>query len=454
MTTEETELIEEAQKEVKAYKEKQTKAKTKPTRLKLLPHLHREVIYQEDPQEIKQGEWVCIGEKVTEVLAYKPAEIYVKQYIRKVWALKGYDFKVDEKEDQSLPSEVVVAPYPNLPIKKSNAHASILAGLLVGKYVDHLPFYRQLEIFKRSGVSIPASTVNDWMKYTCDMLRALYHRLQEVVLATDYIQVDESTIPIVDKEKSKTMKGYLWLVRSVMEKTQFFFYDQGSRSQRVAIGLLNDYRGILQTDGYQAYSIFDKKEGVILLNCWAHARRYWEACLKEDKAKAEYALAQIGMLYDIERMAHDQDMSFEERAELRTRLAYPIMVGFEKLIHKHLEETQNKPKGRLYKALHYNYTLFYRLSRYHLDGRMKLDNNEAENAIRPLAIGRKNYLFCQNHDAAENAAVVYSLLGCCKSAGVNPQEWLTDVLEQLPIYNADYSLDLADLLPHNWIKKK
>ena len=118
------------------------------------------------------------------------------------------------------------------------------------------------------------------------MLRALYDRLRELVLATDYIQVDESTIPIVDKEKSKTVKAYLWLVRSVMEKTQFFFYDHGSRTQKVALGLLNDYRGIMQTDGYQVYSIFEKKEGVLLLSCWAHARRYWEASLKEDKVRA------------------------------------------------------------------------------------------------------------------------------------------------------------------------
>ena len=108
------------------------------------------------------------------------------------------------------------------------------------------------------------------------------------------------------------------------------------------------------------------------------------------------------------------------------------------------------PKGRMGKALSYTYSIFHRLSRYHLDGRYKQDNNLAENAIRPLAIGRKNYLFCGNHEAAENAAVIYSLLGCCKASDVNPREWLTDVLTKIPAYNNDYSLDLADLLPHNW----
>ena len=454
MTEEETNLLNEAVEEVTRHKVTREKRKSinKPVRLKLSPDLRREVIELDDPAEVKTGNWVCIGQKITEVLAHKPAEIYVKQYVRKVWAKKETSFDVNEQDDQVLPSGVVVAPYPNLPFKKSNADASILAALIVGKYADHLPFYRQLEIFKRNNVSISASTVNDWIKNTCDMLRALYDRLRELVLSTSYIQVDESTIPIVDKEKSKTIKGYLWSVRAVQEKTMFFFYDHGSRSQKVAIGLLNGYKGALQTDGYQAYTIFDKKEGVLLLNCWAHARRYWESCLKEDKVRAEYALAQIGMLYDIERMADDKNLNFDQRAELRTRLAYPILKAFEKWLYKNIEDCVSRPKGRLYKALHYTYTLFYRLSRYHLDGRYKLDNNDVENQQRVLALGRKNYLFCQNHEAAENAALIYSLLGCCKATNVNPYEWLTDVITQLPKYNSDYSLDLADLLPHNWSK--
>jgi len=147
-------------------------------------------------------------------------------------------------------------------------------------------------------------------------------------------------------------------------------------------------------------------------------------------------------------MADDQNLNFEQRAELRSRLAYPIMVAFEKWIVSQVPKAI--PNGRMYKALTYTYALFQRLTRYHLDGRYRIDNNLIENDIRPLALGRKNYLFCGNHDAAENAAIMYSLLGCCKAANVNPREWLTDVLTKIPEYNKDYSKDLAELLPHNW----
>jgi transposase len=148
----------------------------------------------------------------------------------------------------------------------------------------------------------------------------------------------------------------------------------------------------------------------------------------------------------------DQNLDYPQRAELRSRLAYPILCAFEKWIVSYYPKAL--PKGRMAKALSYTYNLFQRLSRYHLDGRYRIDNNLAENAIRPLVLGRNNYLFCSNHDAAENAAIMYSLLGSCKACDVNPREWLTDVLTRIPEYNKNYDLDLADLLPHNWKARK
>jgi transposase len=216
----------------------------------------------------------------------------------------------------------------------------------------------------------------------------------------------------------------------------------------VVIDLLRDYQGAVQTDGYEAYSIYEHKKGVLLLGCWAHSRRKFTEALKEDKSGAEYALKQIGMLYKVETMASDQKLDAEGRAELRQRLAYPILTAFEKWIVSYYPNVL--PKGRMGKALSDTYNLFHLLSRYHLDGRYQIDNNLVENAIRPLAVGRRNYMFCGNHDAAENAAIMYSLLGCCKACDVNPREWLTDVLSRIPEYNNDYSMDLAELLPHLW----
>ena len=178
----------------------------------------------------------------------------------------------------------------------------------------------------------------------------------------------------------------------------------------------------VQTCALPIYKMYEDKKGVLPLGCWAHARRKFEEALKEDKARAEHALTQIGMLYDVERRADEENLFFEERADLRGRLSYPIMVAFEKWLIN--EYSKVLPKGRLGKAIKYTYEIYHRLTRYHLDGRYRIDNNLAENSIRPLALRRKNYLFCGNDDAAENAAVIYSLMGCCKAGEINFCEWL------------------------------
>jgi hypothetical protein len=144
--------------------------------------------------------------------------------------------------------------------------------------------------------------------------------------------------------------------------------------------------------------------------------------LKEDKARASYALEQIGLLYDVERRADQEQLSFEERSELRCRLSYPIMVAFEKWMVN--EYPKVLPKGRIGQAIKYTHGIYHKLSRYHLDGRLRIDNNLAENAIRGIALGRGNWLFCGNHEAAENAAILYSMMGCCKASGVNFRDWM------------------------------
>jgi transposase len=445
---EEEETIKAAASEVITYERKKPAlAKKQPVRLPLPENLRREEEIIE-PEGIDEN-WVRIGEEVTEQLEHKPGELYVRRIIRHKYALKKELQLQQELEVDNIQNKtVMIAPLPLLPLPRSNAGASLLAELLMGKYMYHLPFHRQIALFKLQGVRIPASTVNDWFAGCGDLLRALYYRLKELVLQSDYIQIDESTVPVINNEKHRAVKAYLWVIRAVMKDLVFFHYDKGSRAQKVVIELLHKYKGAVQTDGYGAYSIYENKKDVLLLGCWAHARRKYNEALKEDKAGAEYALEQIALIYGVESMADDQELDYQRRAELRARLAYPIMCGFEKWIVKYMPKAL--PKGRMSQALTYSYSLFHRLSRYHLDGRYRIDNNLVENTIRPLALGRKNYLFCGNHDAAENAAIMYSLLGCCSASDVNPREWLTDVLTRIPYYNNDYSLDLADLLPHNW----
>jgi transposase len=450
---EEQEVIEKAAKEIISYERKKPDNKKIPVRVALPDHLRRETEVIE-PEGIDEN-WERIGQEVTEILEHKPGEIYVRQIIRPKYVLrKELQNKQEQSEDEISEQQknVKIATLPLLPFPRSNAGASLLAELLLDKYMHHLPFHRQISMFRQAGVSLPASTVNGWFSASSDLLRALYYRLRELVLASNYIQVDESTVPVIDNKKRRAVKAYLWVVRSVMDKLVFFHYDKGSRAQKVVVELLHNFKGAVQTDGYDAYSIYEHKKDVLLLGCWAHARRKFNEALKEDKSGAEYALEQIGMLYKVETMADDQNLDYEQRAELRTRLAYPVQTAFEKWIVSYYPKAI--PKGRMHKALSYTYNLFHRLSRYHLDGRYQIDNNLVENAIRPLALGRKNYMFCGNHDAAENAAIMYSLLGSCKACDVNPREWLTNVLTRIPEYNANYDLDLADLLPHNWQESK
>ncbi len=438
---EEKELATSAKEEIEQYKKIrviEVKEKTHPVRKPLPESLPREEIHIY-PQHINLENWTELTPEITEVLERETARWYVRRIIRHKYALKD--------KSQDVQTQVVTAPMPVLPIAKSYAGSTVLADIIIDKYVNHLPFYRQIEMFKQQGISIAPATINDWFQNVADLLRPTYYRLKELVLDSDYIQSDETTIPIINNEKHTTIKGYIWMIRAVMGNLVFFHYDQGSRAQKVALQLFKDFQGVIQTDGYAVYDIYEHKKGVLPIGCWAHARRYFEEALKEDKVRASYALEQIGLLYDVERRADQEQLSYDERADLRVRLSYPIMVAFEKwLVNEH---PQVLPKGRIGKAIKYTYNIFHKLTRYHLDGRLKIDNNLGENAIRPIALGRKNWLFCGNHDAAENAAIIYSMMGCCKAHEVNFRDWLVYFLNNIHRYDTDYRKDLAELLPHN-----
>lgn len=438
---EEEELATSAKEEIESYKTIRVMAKEEnhPVRKPLPESLPREEthIY---PERINLADWTELSPEITEILEREPSRWYVRRIIRHKYALKD--------KSQDVEKQIITAPMPVLPIAKSYAGATVLADIIIDKYVNHLPFYRQIQMFKQQGISIAPATINGWFQNVADLMRPTYYRLKELILASDYIQSDETTIPIIDNEKQTTIKGYIWMIRAVMGNLVFFHYDHGSRAQKVALQLFKDFQGVIQTDGYAVYDIYENKKGVLPIGCWAHARRKFEEALAEDKARASYALEQIGLLYDVERRADQEQLSYEERADLRSRLSYPIMVAFEKWLLNQYPKVL--PKGRIGKAIRYTYNIFHKLTRYHLDGRLKIDNNLGENAIRPIALGRKNWLFCGNDDAAENAAIMYSMLGCCKAHEVNFRDWLVYFLSNIHNYDNDYSKDLAEMLPNNF----
>ena len=243
------------------------KAKRHPVRKPLPETLPREETHLypciENPEQ-----WTELAPEITEVLEREPARWYVRRIIRHKYALK------DKSRQQDVDKQVITAAMPALPIAKSYAGATVLADILIDKYVHHLPFYRQLQMFSQRGISIAPATINGWFQDVADLIRPTYYRLKELVLGCDYIQSDETTLPVINNEKHQAVKGYIWLVRAVMDQLVFFHYDHGSRAQKVALALFKDFQGVIQSDGYAVYDMYENKKGVLPIGCWAHARRY------------------------------------------------------------------------------------------------------------------------------------------------------------------------------------
>jgi transposase len=426
----EEEVPEPVTEEISYTREKQKKEKNRAIRAKLPAHLPRveEII---EPEGVEQGS-KKIGEEITEILEYNPAKIFVRKFIRPKYA------KPDNEG-------VVIAELPSLPIPKGNAGASMLAHLAVSKFVDHLPFYRQIQIFKRQNLILSDSTLNGWFNAVADLLSPLYDVLQKQILQSDYIQADESPIGVQDSHKKGALHtGYQWVYRSPVERLVLFKYHP-SRERKAPENMLANFSGSLQTDGYQAYQNMRTKGNITRLACMAHARRYFEKALENDKARAEYMLKQMQRLYKIERKARERGIDFETRLRYRQIKAKPVLAEIKKWLNKNISRVL--PKSAIGKAVAYTLNLWPLLEEYINDGKYEIDNNLIENAIRPLALGRKNYLFAGSHKAAQRIAMFYSFFATCKINDNEPLAWLSDVLNRIPDHKAN---KLTELLPQNW----
>ncbi len=447
-------LSEKEQAEIAAEAEKLTKQITKAVREKSSTRkkidtidtskLEVKEIIIEPEMEINSDEYVRFGEEVSDKLIYVKAHVYIERTIRPKYVLKSH-LQIKNPEQQTF----IVATLPESPIKKSLVSPSLLAHIIQQKYQYHMPFYRVVQQFKDIGFTVSDSTIGDWFRAGCERLRPLYDLLRAEVMSCDYVQVDESTLPVVSDEKKRAVKGYVWVVRNAVEGDVFFYYAQGSRSAAVAKSLLGGFRGAIQSDGYAAYEQFEDVPGKMVLGCMAHARRKFTEALDENATLASQGLYFFSKLYELEKASREESWDYDKIKEQRTEVSYPILQQFEKWMEDNYKKVLES--SRIGKAISYTYSLFPRLSRYVLDGRYQIDNNLCENVIRPLAIGRKNYLFCKNDDSAMRAAIIYSFMGSCKAVGIDAGEWLCDVLTRLPQYEAQ-GLDVAELLPKRWAK--
>jgi transposase len=424
----------EKQEETITYVRKKTKRVNHPGRMPLPSHLPVEETVIE-PEEDTIG-MKCIGREVTDQLELVPAKLFIKRFIRPKY--------IKPEDEEILTQKGVIAPLPVFPIEKGMAGPGLLAQVMIDKFVDHLPVYRQIERFKREGIKIPSSTLNGWQESVSSLLWPLYENLKRRVLQQGYLQVDETPIQVLDRtKKGKTHRGYHWIYSSPLEKTVLFDYQQG-RSREGPSKLLKKFKGYLQTDGYTVYDFIAKRKDITHLNCMAHARRGFEKALPYDKEKARYAMDMFQKLYAIEQQAREENLSPEERYNLRLDKSLPLLNE----LSKWMVETwkTSLPKSPIGKAIAYCLPRWDNLINYLHDGMLEIDNNLAENAIRPIALGRKNYLFAGSRRGAERAAMFYSFFGTCKKNDVNPFEWLKKVLEVIPEYKVNR---LHELLPQN-----
>lgn len=438
-------------KEVEAAEQQMTKTitvKVKPSRRDLdTTGLPTEVIdiYPDgttDENGKLKDEYVEIGTDESSRLEHIAAKTYIKKTVIHKVMLKS-DSNNKTPEDR----RIICARLPLAPVNRCMAGASVLADIIIGKFMYHLPFYRQIQQYKESGITISDSTMGGWYEAAVEKLKLLYDNLRQHILQSEYIQIDESVLPVIDSEKHKARKGYEWCVRDAIRGAVMFYYDRGSRGGKVAREILGAYKGAVQCDGYDAYDQFEKNDNITVYGCWAHARRKFVDALNENNRLATEALCFIRKIYKVESDANKAGLNADERKEQRLKISYPTIRLFETW----MKETYLKvlPNSKMGDAIEYTYSLLPRLSRYVNDGRINIDNNLIENAIRPLALGRKNYLFCGNDASAYRAAIVYSLISTCKAADVDPRTWMEDVLRKIPYYQRDQR-DLAELLPFNW----
>jgi transposase len=406
-------------------KEKTEKVQT--GRMRLPADLPREQVILEPEGDVSGLK--KIGEEITEELERIPGRLFVRQYVRPKYAKAGGE-------------GVLIADLPVRPIDKGIPGPGLLAQIIIDKYTDHLPVHRQIQRFGREGIKLSSSTLTDWIGGTCTLLEPLYDTLKANVLSSHYLQADETPIKVLDKDKKGTThRGYHWVYHAPVERLVLFDYREG-RGREGPQEILKDFTGHLQTDGYAVYQDFDKKSTIKPFNCMAHARRKFDEAKDNDLVRASYALTEIQKVYAIERQAKNETLSTKQRQALRQERSLPILQALKDWMLENYKMVL--PKSAIGQALHYSLERFDKLMLYTTDGKLEVDNNLIENAIRPVAIGRKNYLFAGSHNGARRAAMLYSFIGTCKINDVNPFEWLKNTLETIPQHPVN---KLYELIP-------
>lgn len=377
---------------------------------------------------------VRIGADTTEELDYVPASFVIREYVRPKYACARCQ------------QGVVQAVLPARPIEKGRPGPGLLAHVVSAKYADHLPLYRLEQIFARHGVEITRRTLSEWNGAVADLLEPIVRAMhREQVCQSPWIQCDDTTLDVQDPSRAPEIRtGHLWAYRDELGDVVYHF--TWSRNRDGPLQMLADFRGYLQADAAPAYDeVFAQHPAIVEVGCWAHARRYFKEALPTAAVACAQVLAVIGQLYGIERAASDQHREASARLRLRHEQARPLL---EKL-HRYLQEQHPTalPKSPLGTAIGYALRNWTALTRYTEDGRLKIDNNGAEQALRPIVLGRKNWLFAGSEAAAHRTAILCSLVQTCKHLQINPFVYLRDVIDRVSTHPARLVLELT---PREW----
>jgi transposase len=389
-----------------------------------------------------------IGEEVSEQLDIMPPKIQVIQHIRPKYVCKKCEGTAADE------AAVSIAPMPEQMIPKSIATPGLLAWSLTGKFVDALPFYRIEKILERYGVEVSRQTLCCWAIKVAERCWPLLELMQEDILAGFQIQADETPLQVLQEEgRAPTSRSYMWLFRGGTEQRPVIRYQyHESRSGQVAKEFLKDYPGYVQTDGYLGYDFLGQMAAITHLGCWAHVRRKFVEMVnaagkdqdgKKKTGSGDVALDYIGKLYLIEKECAEQQLKPEQIARERQSRAGPILDQFKEWLDK--RSHQVPPGSTLGKAISYTLGQWERLVVYLKDGRLRPDNNLAENAIRPFVVGRKNWLFAATPDGAHASAALYSIIETAKANGLEPYWYLRYLFERLP--GANTKQEHRKLLP-------
>jgi transposase len=398
-----------------------------------------------EPAEVLHGErdaWRRIGEEISEQLDYEPARFLRRRTVRPKYVRRG---------DMEQPP--VIAPLPPSLQDACLAAPGLIAAVIVGKYCDHLPLYRQEMIYQtRHGVTLPRQTMSRWMALAAFWLRPLYEAIKTTVLDGHYVEADETPVAYLEPGHGSTKTGYFWTMHRPGGDTVFTWH--ASRAAAcLESSIPDDWHGILQCDGYAAYPAFVEQRKqrtdavIVLAGCMAHARRGFVDALPQAKTACAFILRQMQHLYTIERRLRDSKAGPALRHAVRTAQSRPLVHRLHRWGTHLTDKKRHLPQSHMGKALTYLLKQWEPLGRFLEDGRVEIDNNLAENSIRPTAVGKKNWLFIGAEAAGETSAILYTLIESARRRGIDPFEYLRDALTRLPRMKAS---QIATLTPQAW----